>query len=166
MPAVTWLRLCLASIAAVLFSACVALPASAATILLVNPSSIRAGFQVEIRATCGDNANPAFVRSSAFGSVTLVPSHGILEENVTIPGNTRSGTYRVSLSCASGQSSSANLTVIGSRVNPTHGPHTGGGEMAASTGGRLTLLGGLGALVAGVGIWVLSAIRRRSPVRG
>jgi len=87
MPAVTWLRLCLASIAAVLFSACVALPASAATILLVNPSSIRAGFQVEIRATCGDNANPAFVRSSAFGSVTLVPSHGILEENVTIPGD-------------------------------------------------------------------------------
>src|ERR1051326_3240746 len=59
-------------------------PANAATILFLNPSSIRAGFTIEIRATCGDNANPAFVHSAAFGSVTLVPHLGVLAENVTI----------------------------------------------------------------------------------
>ena len=54
-------------------------------ILLVNPSSIEAGFAVELRATCGDNVNPAFVHSTAFGSVTLVPDNGVLTRNVTVP---------------------------------------------------------------------------------
>jgi hypothetical protein len=169
MPAIAslrrWLQVGLAGLSVILLTACGALPASAATILLLNPNSIRAGFQIEIRATCGDNTNPAFVGSAAFGSVTLVPSHGVLRENVSIPASTRSGTYTVSLECASGQQSSAKLTVInGGRPNPNHGPHTGGGEMAASTGGRLALLGGLGALVAGVGLWLLSGLRRRTPV--
>ena len=136
-------------------------PANAATILFLNPSSIRAGFQIEIRATCGDNANPAFVHSPAFGSVTLVPNHGILAENVTIPRNTRGGTYNVSLDCASGQHSTAKLAVIGSGFNPTHGPHTGGGEMASTLGAKIGLYGGGIAMLAGLGIWAVSGLRRR-----
>lgn len=148
-----------------LLAAC-ATPASAATILILNPNSIRAGFQIEIRATCGDNANPAFVHSGAFGSVTLVPNHGILRQNVTIPRGTRAGTYNVSLDCASGQHSTSTLTVIGGGFNPTHGPHTGSGDMASTAGARVALTGGLAALVAGIGIWVTAGIRRRRPVRG
>src|SRR5262249_53932920 len=73
--------LALAVVASTLLAACVpfaASPASAATILVVSPNSIRAGFSVMLRATCGDNVNPAFVSSAAFGSLTLVPSHGEL----------------------------------------------------------------------------------------
>jgi hypothetical protein len=141
---------------------CGATAANAATILFLNPSSIRAGFQIEIRATCGDNTNPAFVHSAAFGSVTLVPNHGILRENVTIPRSTRAGTYNVNLDCASGQHSTAKLAVIGGGFNPTHGPHTGGGEMASTTGAKIGLYGGALALLAGLGIWLAAGRRRRA----
>lgn len=163
-----WHRLALAATAAALLTACgpfAASPASAATILIVSPNTIRPGFSVTLRATCGDNVNPAFVSSGAFGSATIVPSHGILSRSVTIPPSTRAGTYSVRLSCASGQTSSATLTVIGSgRPHPHVGPHTGGGEMAASTGARLALFGGLGAIVAGLGFWGMSLFRRRTAV--
>lgn len=161
-----WARALLAGTSMVLLSACGALPASASTILYINPTSIRAGFQIEIRATCGDNANPAFVNSRAFGSVTLVPSSGVLRADVTVPSGTPSGTYNVNLECASGQKSTAKLSVInGGHPNPHVGPQTGGGEMAASLGGSLVLYGGLAAVVAGLGLWIMSMVRRRTSVR-
>jgi len=164
-----WLRITLATCATVLLSAaCIPASASAATLLLVNPSSIDAGFAVEVRATCGDNVNPAFVHSQAFGSVTLVPMNGVLKANVTIPRSTKAGTYTVNLSCASGQQSTAKLTVLGGGAAPNNnnGPHTGGGQMAAGLAGKLTLYGGLAAVVVGLGSWLLIGLRRRNAVRG
>jgi hypothetical protein len=164
-----WIRICLALAATTLLATgCAAANGSALTVLTLNPNSINAGFQIEIRATCGDNLNPAFVSSRAFGSITLLADHGILTDVVTIPKTTAAGTYTVSLQCASGQRSSAELTVLNGHGKPNvhHGPDTGGGEMAASTGAKLALGGGLLAIVAGVGLWLVSMSRRRASMRG
>ncbi len=163
-----WVRIILVSCATVLLaSACIPASASGATLLIVNPSSIHAGYAIEVRATCGDNVNPAFVHSKAFGSVTLVPSRGMLRATVTVPRSTAVGTYAVDLSCASGQQSSAKLTVLSSgKPNKSYGPHTGGGEMAATLIGRITLYGGLGLLAVGLATWLLLGARRRNTARG
>src|ERR1700709_2209850 len=118
------LRICFASIVSVLaLAACVPANASGITVLSLSPSSIRAGFQIEINATCLDNLNTATVSSRAFGRLTLVPDHGLLMTEVTIPSDTVPGPYSVNLSCASGGHSSAELTVLnGSHPNPHHGP--------------------------------------------
>jgi len=169
MVAMRWMRICLASFAAVLaLAACVPANASGATVLIVSPGSIHAGYQIELRATCADNLNPGYVSSAAFGSVTLEPDHGLLMDNVTIPKDTASGTYSVSLRCASGGHSSATLTVLnGSRPNPNphHGPDTGGGEMGSMSGAHWALYGGAGALLAGLGLVIMTGMRRRAAVR-
>jgi hypothetical protein len=167
-------RSALATIAAAFaLAACVlpATPASAATILLITPSSIEAGFAITVSATCGDNVNPAVVTSRVFGTVTLVPDKGKLHTSITVPANTRAGTYNVDLSCASGQTATSNFAVIhratpANTLNPTFGPATGGGEMAASTGARIAIFGGLGAVVVGIAVWIVSAVRRRPTIGG
>jgi hypothetical protein len=158
------LRICLAAIVSILaLAACVPANASGTTVLVLNPSSIRAGFQVQIEATCLDNLNSATVSSVVFGTITLLPNHGVLATAVTIPADTVSGTFTVSLSCASGGRSSAKLTVLnGKHPNPHHGPNTGGGEMGSTAPAHLALLGGLGTLVVGLGIWLITALRRRT----
>jgi hypothetical protein len=161
-----WVRICFATVVSVLaLAACAPANASGATLLIVSPSSIRAGFQIEVRATCLDNLNSAYVTSRAFDSLTLVPDHGLLAADVTIPADRASGSYTVSLSCASGGRSTARLTVLnGAYPNPNHGPDTGGGEMGSMSGAHLVLAGGLGTLVTGLGIWLVMALRRRAPV--
>lgn len=164
-----WFRICLALVATGLLAAgCAAAHGSGLTILTLSPNSIQAGFQIEIRATCGENLNPAFVSSRAFGSITLVADHDVLMDVVTIPSNTAAGTYTVSLQCASGQRSSATLTVLNGHAKPNghHGPDTGGGQMAASSGATLALTGGLLAILAGIGLWLVSLSRRRASMRG
>lgn len=158
-----WLRAIIAATGALwLLSSC----GTASTVLYVNPGSIRAGDDVELRATCGDNVNSAHVSSKAFGSVTLVPNHGILSDSVHIPPGTKSGQYAVNLACASGQRSTAQLAVIdGSAPDHGNGPHTGGGEMAQSASGRVALAGGLGAIGIGILLWLMAGLRRRSPSR-
>jgi hypothetical protein len=148
-----------------------ATPASAATILLITPSTIEAGFAITVSATCGDNVNPAVVTSTVFGTVTLVPDRGKLHASITVPANTRPGTYNVDLSCASGQTSTSNFAVVhravpANTLNPTFGPATGGGEMAASTGARIAIFGGLGAVVVGIAVWIVSSVRRRPTIGG
>jgi hypothetical protein len=166
MVGMRWLRIWVASFICVLgLAACAAANASGATVLVVSPGSIRAGFQIEVRATCADMLNPAYVSSRAFGSITLEPDHGFLMTAVTVPSSTESGTYTVSLNCASGGRSTASLTVLnGTKPNPHHGPETGGGEMGSMSGARLVLLGGLGTILAGVGIALVS-FRRRATSR-
>jgi hypothetical protein len=140
-------------------------PASASTILLISPSSIEAGMAVNVVATCGNNANSAVVSSRAFGTVTLVPDHGRLKTSVTVPSGIRAGTYSVSLRCASGQVATSKLSVRNSAsntANPSVGPATGGGEMSASAGARLAVIGGSAAIGLGICVWVVSAARRRS----
>ena len=51
-------------------------------------------------------------------------------------------------------------------MNPNVGPATGGGEMAASAGARIAIFGGLGAVALGIGVWIVSAVRRRSTIGG
>lgn len=148
---------------------------SSSQILDVVPGSIHAGFSIEIRATCGDNVNPAFVHSGAFGPVTLVPDHGLLATDVTIPPDTAAGAYPVTLTCASGQQSTVNLTVAnrarpgrdpaartgaGARPNPSVGPATGGGGTSAGAGVR-QLVGGAVMVVIGAIIWIVAVVWRR-----
>lgn len=141
-------------------------PAAAAVVVTLNPTTIQAGFSVEIRATCGANKNPAVVRSDAFGSVTLVPSNGVLRTDVVIPPATKAGVYTVFLSCASGQGDATQLTVVnhgGStthRPNPSVGPQTGGGQMSGTEAMR-TFYGGMAAALIGGIIWIVAAWRRR-----
>jgi hypothetical protein len=148
-----------------------ATPASAATILLITPSTIEAGFAVTVSATCGDNVNPAVVTSKVFGTVTLVPDNGKLHTSITVPATTAPGTYNVSLSCASGQTTTSKFSVVDHltpprTVNPHLGPATGGGGMAASGGARIAIFGGLGAVALGIGVWIVSAVRRRPTIGG
>jgi hypothetical protein len=147
----------------------VATPASASTILLITPMSVAPGFTVTISATCGDNANSAFVSSNVFGSITLVPDNGKLSTNVTVPTGTRPGTYDVSLTCADGNVAHSKLTVLSHAPlitpNPQIGPATGGGEMSASTMARLGIMAGIVTIIAGISFWIASARRRRSSIR-
>jgi hypothetical protein len=147
-----------------------ATPASASTILLITPSTIEAGFAITLSATCGDNLNPAIVTSKVFGTVTLVPDNGKLHTSVTVPSTTSPGTYTVNLSCASGQTAASTFSVTRptspDTVNPNLGPATGGGEMAASSGARIAIFGGFGAVALGIGVWLVSAVRRRPTIGG
>jgi hypothetical protein len=132
----------------------------------VNPSTIQAGFQVQIRASCGDDLNPATARSRAFGEITLTPHHQSdqLIGSATVPTSTDPGDYRVDLRCANGSSARAELIVLG-MARPTRGPDTGGGgttdgagsedagsgdaDSGAETGGEDTASAGTGGLPSG-----------------
>jgi hypothetical protein len=136
-------------------------PAQAASVWIqLKPSSVLAGYQVTITASCQDNANPATVTSSVFGTVTVQPYNGILSATVTVPAATREGGYDVKLACKTGSSAITTLWII----EPTEtapapvygsGPHTGGGFLATgrdSTGALLT--GSVALLVTGTAIGV------------
>jgi hypothetical protein len=127
----------------------------------VNPSTIQAGYRIELRASCGDNVNTATVKSSAFSEVTLSPQNGFLVGAVTVPTGTRARTYSVRLSCANGSSASTTLNVI-DMSTPSRGPATGGGGTAGEGDGGLLLAGGLTAVALGAGLGVV-ALRRRRP---
>jgi hypothetical protein len=132
----------------------------------VNPNTIQAGFQVGIHASCGEDLNPASVKSRAFGEITLTPYQGsrFLSGSATVPSNTRAGEYKVDLKCANGATASAELFVLG-MARPTRGPNTGGGGTAGAGGppadSAPVLLAGAGtaALAAGLGLLL---VRRRT----
>lgn len=139
----------------------------------VNPSTIQAGYEVGIQASCGEDLNPATVRSDAFDEITLEPQEGPtrrLAGSATVPTSTDPGQYQVDLSCADGASASATLYVI-DMPRPTRGPDTGGGGTAAA-GSRDSGLpgapvaiatGGIAALAAGLGLLLTG--RRRTARR-
>jgi hypothetical protein len=131
----------------------------------VNPNTIQAGYQVGIQASCGEDLNPASVKSGAFGEITLTPPTGsqYLTGSATVPADTRAGEYKVDLKCANGATASAELFVLG-MARPTKGPNAGGGGIAAAANpgdhAPALLAGtGLAALAAGS---ILLAGRRRS----
>jgi hypothetical protein len=163
-----WAYIGVASVlCALLLSACGAAGTSGGTVLVVSPGSIRAGYQVSVRATCHDNLNPAHVTSDAFGPVTLEPDHGLLMTDVMVPAGTPSGTYTAKLSCASGGRSSTTLTVLdGTHPAAFHGPDTGGGQMASTGPARLALLAGLGLVLVGLGLALVTMVRRRAGAEG
>jgi hypothetical protein len=147
------------AVAALPAAALVSPPALAAqgVFVEVNPNTIQAGYQVGIYASCGDDLNPASVRSGAFGELTLTPTPGsqFLAGSATVPADTRADEYRVDLTCADGATASAELFVLG-MAKPTRGPDTGGGGTASAGGPPAppVLLAGAStiALAAGLGL--------------
>jgi hypothetical protein len=136
----------------------------------VKPSSVLAGYQVTVTASCQDNTNPATVKSSVFGTVTVQPYNGILSATVTVPAATREGGYDVTLNCKTGSSAITTLWIIEpteSSPLPVYGsgPHTGGGFLATgggSTGALLTGSVGLLAIGAALGVTLGMINSRRS----
>ena len=147
-------------------------PAQAASVWIqVKPSSVLAGYQVTITASCQDNTNPATVKSTVFGTVTLTPYNGILSATVAVPATARAGGYDVTLSCKTGSSAITTLWIIEATESeplPVYGsgPHTGGGFLANGSDDSGALLTGSALLLASgaalaVGLGVLSARRER-----
>ena len=107
--------------------------------LKVTPSTIQAGFQIEIEGFCGDNVNPATVKSDAFGVVTITPvpdsknpNRFIHRGTATIPTDKAPKAYPVTMTCPSQQSATTTLHVVNYSV-PSHGPKTGGGALAENS---------------------------------
>lgn len=132
--------------------------------LRITPSTIQAGYQVEIDAYCGDTINPATVTSDAFGVVTINPQTDprtgkvTMRGNATIPSNTKAGGYKVYLKCPSQQSATTTLNIVNYTVR-SKGPHTGGGGLAGKDDNGMVI--GVGSAVAGAGAFMLLMARRR-----
>jgi hypothetical protein len=128
----------------------------------LNPSTIQAGYAVGIRASCGDNLNPAKVESKAFGQVPMEPKDGWLVAAVSVPAGTHPQGYDVKLSCPNGSTATTTLFVLAMKA-PSRGPATGGGGTAADPGSpALMLTGGAAAVAASAGLGVLAVRRRRA----
>jgi len=158
-----------ATVIALGLAAALAVPAVAhadGEYLRITPSTIQAGFQVEIEAYCGDNVNPATVSSDAFGVVTVNPQTNTQTGKVThrgtatIPPGTKAAAYKVNLKCPSQQSASTTLHVV-NYVVQSHGPHTGGGFLAASGTSGTPMIGAGAAVAAGGALLFFMARRRR-----
>ena len=136
-------------------------PAAAAAVFVeTNPSTVRAGDELGVRASCTDNLKEAIVSSPAFGTVTVKPSFGFLTATTRVPSNIQAGDYRVSLTCPDKQNATGTLHVV-RRVEPTRGPATGFGGAAPGQSAPLMIGGGAVAIAAGVGLALFSARRRR-----
>ncbi|HEX5595963.1 MAG TPA: hypothetical protein VFX61_08120 [Micromonosporaceae bacterium] len=137
-----------------------AVPARAADLFVeVDPSTVQAGGQVNIRGSCNNNTMPATAESAAFGTVTLHPQNGVLTGAAMVPATTRSDTYRVQLTCPDGRTTTTRLNVVAGAM-PSRGPAAGFGGALNDGPGSLLLTGGLAALVAGT-VLGISAYRRR-----
>ena len=111
-------RVLIAAVAVLLAAA----PAHAVEVFVeVNPSTVEAGNQIGIRASCPDNKVQAIARSDAFGQLTLAPEFGFLTAAVRIPSDRKAGTYTVRLTCPEGSEATVQLHVV-DRTRPTRGP--------------------------------------------
>jgi len=136
-------------------------PARAAAIYLeINPSTVQAGGQVGLRASCDDNLKPASVSSGLFGTISVNPEYGLLTATVTVPGGTKPGDYKVDLHCPDNKSASATLHVV-AKVEPAQGPATGGGGMAPGRYAPILIGTGLAIFGAGLALGIVSLRRRR-----
>ncbi|GAA0491889.1 hypothetical protein Ade02nite_21970 [Paractinoplanes deccanensis] len=133
---------------------------AAAIFLEVNPSTVPAGDEVGLRASCDDNLKAATVTSGLFGTVTVAPQYGFLTATVRVPSGTRPGDYRADLRCPDGRTTSATVHVV-AKVEPARGPATGGGGTAPGRNAPLLIGGGLAVFAAGLILGVLSLRRRR-----
>jgi hypothetical protein len=125
-----------------------------------NPSTVRAGDEVGIRASCDDNLKAATVTSDPTGAVIVSPRYGFLTATARVPAATDAGDYEVALECPDGKKATSTMHVV-LRVEPARGPATGGGGMAGDRSAPVLIGGGLAALAAGVALSVVAARRRR-----
>jgi hypothetical protein len=138
-----------------------AAPAQAASVFVeTNPSTVRVGDEVGVRASCTDNLKAAAVSSDVFGTVTVNPSFGFLTATARVPADTKPGDYRVTLRCPDQQSATSTLHVV-AKVEPTRGPATGGGGTAPGRSAPMFIGGGLAAIAAGLVLAFVSLRRRR-----
>ena len=134
--------------------------AQAASVFVeINPSTVPAGDQVGIRASCDDNLKSATVSSALFGAITVTPQYGFLTATVRIPSGTRPGDYRIDLRCPDGKTASSTLHVV-AKVQPARGPATGGGGTAPGHNAPLLVGSGL-TVIAGALVLGLVTLRRR-----
>ncbi|MBG0567734.1 hypothetical protein [Actinoplanes aureus] len=134
--------------------------AAAAVFVELNPSTVPAGDELSLRASCDDNLEPATVTAEPFGEVTVQPEFGFLTATVRVPADTEPGDYPAALRCPKGGAATATLHVV-AKVEPTRGPATGGGGTAPGPTASILVGGGLAAIVAGLALAVLSFRRRR-----
>jgi hypothetical protein len=125
-----------------------------------NPSTVRAGDDIGIRASCDDNLKAATVTSEPTGSVIVSPRYGFLTATARIPATTDAGDYSVELACPDGKTAKSTMHVV-LKVEPTRGPATGGGGTAGDRSAPLLIGGGLAALAGGIALSVAAARRRR-----
>jgi len=144
--------------------ACAALTAAApayasAEWVEVTPSTVRAGSSVTVRASCGDNLNPARVTSGAFDDQLAVPQNGVLVATATVPPDKRPDSFLVRVTCPNGRAVTTKIHVA-AMAAPVRGPDTGGGGLAAGKTGETPaiLVVGLASLAAG---GVLAVLRHR-----
>jgi hypothetical protein len=133
---------------------------AAAVFLETSPSTVPAGDEVGLRASCDDNLKAATARSALFGSVTVSPRYGFLTATVPVPSSARPGDYRVDLLCPDGKTASTTLHVV-AKVQPPRGPATGGGGTAGDGSAPLLIGSGLAVIAAGLALAVVSLRRRR-----
>ena len=138
-----------------------AAPAQAAAVFVeTNPSTVPAGDEIGLRASCTDNLAAATVTGSPFGTVTVEPSFGFLTATTRVPAPPKPGAYRVDLKCPDGQTATNTLHVV-AKVTPTRGPATGFGGAAPGGSAPMMIGGGLAAIAAGLALAVVSLRRRR-----
>jgi hypothetical protein len=136
-------------------------PARAASVFVeTNPSTVPAGDEIGIRASCDDNLKAATVTSAPTGAIIVSPRYGFLTATARVPATTAVDDYEVSLECPDGKTAKTTLHVV-LKVEPAQGPATGGGGTADDGSVPLLLGGGLAVLVAGLVLAVLAARRRR-----
>ena len=145
----------------VLFAEAPAANAAASIFLEVHPSTVPAGAEVALRASCDDNLKSATVNSGLFGPVTVKPQFGFLTATVTVPSNTRAGDYRLDLQCPDGGKTASTTLHVVAKVQPARGPATGGGGMAPGRQAPALIGGGLAVVAAGLVLGGLALRRRR-----
>lgn len=126
-----------------------------------NPSTVPAGDEVGLRASCDDNLTPATVTGDPFGTVTVSPRYGFLTATVRVPAGTKPGDFRLRLRCSDGAGATTTLHVV-ARDRPARGPATGGGGTAGNAAAPVLIGGGLAAMAGGLLLGVLTLRRRRA----
>jgi hypothetical protein len=126
----------------------------------INPSTVPAGDQITIRASCVENLVAATVTGSPSGTISVKPNHGFLTATTVIPTTAKIGDYRLTLTCPDKKTiATADLHVV-VRLVPSRGPATGGGGTAPGRDTPLLIGGGLAAMVAGLVLAAVSFRRR------
>ncbi|MEU4560397.1 hypothetical protein AB0F72_18625 [Actinoplanes sp. NPDC023936] len=137
-------------------------PAQAAAVFVeLNPSTVPAGDEVSLRASCDDNLKPATVTAEPIGEVTVQPDFGFLTATVRVPSDTKPGDFPVTLRCPDGGGNATATLHVVADVEPTRGPATGGGGTAPGPAASILVGGGFAAIAAGLVLAFVSLRRRR-----
>jgi hypothetical protein len=126
-----------------------------------NPSTVPAGDEITLRASCIDNLKDATVHASPFGTVTVKYENGFLIGKAVIPETTKVGDYQLTLTCPDPKVTAIGVLHVVARFEPTQGPATGGGGTAPGQNSPLLIGGGLAAVALGLVLAAASVVRRR-----